>query len=172
MFYWGRILGGNPDKCSNEFAFLPFTVTSTDVYFFKLTQPLTYFFKLTQPLTYFYSSVIVHYKRKPRQTWEKPHPLSYGLRNPYRILKSEISPDYAQKPQRNCTFMNLASYFYSGSGWPELERPSSIRTDSTGCPTTHRLRGRQQGQETFVFQKDLLLCCIVFNLTLKSFFKI
>ncbi len=53
---------------SNEFAFLPFTVISTDVYFFKLTQPLAYFFKLTQPLTYFYSSVIVYYKRKPRKT--------------------------------------------------------------------------------------------------------
>ena len=33
----------------------------------------------------------------------------YGLRNPYRSLKSETSQDYAQKPQRNCTFMNSAS---------------------------------------------------------------
>ncbi len=27
----------------------------------------------------------------------------------YGNLKSENSPDYAQKPQRNCTFVNLAS---------------------------------------------------------------
>jgi hypothetical protein len=27
----------------------------------------------------------------------------------YRNLKSENSQDYAQKPQRNCTFMNSAS---------------------------------------------------------------
>jgi hypothetical protein len=27
----------------------------------------------------------------------------------YRKLKSESSQDYAQTPQRNCTFMNLAS---------------------------------------------------------------
>jgi hypothetical protein len=32
----------------------------------------------------------------------KPYPLPYGLRNPYRNLKSENSEDYAQ-------FMNLAS---------------------------------------------------------------
>jgi hypothetical protein len=42
----------------------------------------------------------------------KPSPLSYGLRNPYRNLKSENTQDYAQKPQRNCTFMNSASGGY------------------------------------------------------------
>jgi hypothetical protein len=41
----------------------------------------------------------------------KPYPLPYGLRNPYRNLKSENSQDYAQKHQRNCTFMNSASGF-------------------------------------------------------------
>jgi hypothetical protein len=39
----------------------------------------------------------------------KPYSLPYGLKNPYRNLKSENSQDYAQKPQRNCTFMNSAS---------------------------------------------------------------
>ncbi len=29
------------------------------------------------------------------------------------VLKSENSQDYAQKPQRNCTFMNLASVLYA-----------------------------------------------------------
>ncbi len=35
----------------------------------------------------------------------RPH----SLRNPYRNLKSENFQDYAQKPHRNCTFINLAS---------------------------------------------------------------
>jgi hypothetical protein len=39
----------------------------------------------------------------------KPYPLPYGLRNPYRNLMSENFQNYAQKPQRNCTFMNSAS---------------------------------------------------------------
>jgi hypothetical protein len=30
---------------------------------------------------------------------KKPYPLPYGLRNPYRNLKSENSQDYAKKPQ-------------------------------------------------------------------------
>jgi hypothetical protein len=37
----------------------------------------------------------------------KSHPLHYILRNPFSNLKSE--KDYAQTPQRNCTFMNSAS---------------------------------------------------------------
>jgi hypothetical protein len=36
-------------------------------------------------------------------------PLPYGLRNPYRNLKSENSQDCAQKPQRNYMFTNSAS---------------------------------------------------------------
>ncbi len=34
------------------------------------------------------------------------NPPPYGLRNPNRNLKSENPQDYAQKPQRNHTFMN------------------------------------------------------------------
>ncbi len=71
---------------SKEFSSLLFTVT----YF--------YFFKLTQPLT--------KEKGKPDR---KPYPHPYGFRNPYRILKSENSQDYAQKPQRNGAFMNSTS---------------------------------------------------------------
>jgi hypothetical protein len=37
-------------------------------------------------------------KGERRKTDRKPHPLPYGLRNPYRNLKSENSQDYAQKP--------------------------------------------------------------------------
>jgi hypothetical protein len=38
-------------------------------------------------------------KEERRITDRKPYPLPYGLRNPYRNLKSENSQDYAQKPQ-------------------------------------------------------------------------
>jgi hypothetical protein len=45
----------------------------------------------------------------------KPYPLPYGLRSPYRNLKSENSQDYAQKPQGNCTLMNSSSGLYKYS---------------------------------------------------------
>jgi hypothetical protein len=45
-------------------------------------------------------------KEKGGKPDRKPYPLPYGLRNPYRNLKSENSQDYAQKPQQNCMFMN------------------------------------------------------------------
>jgi hypothetical protein len=73
------------------------------------------------------SSVTVHCKRR------KPNPLPYGLRNPYRNLKSENSLDYVQKPQQNCTFMNSASVCSPGSG-----HISQGRIDQGG----HIARGR------------------------------
>jgi hypothetical protein len=80
---------------------LLFTVTFTalprDLYFFKITQTLMYFFILTQPLTYFYISVTVHCKGEGGKPHRKPYPLPYGLKNPYRNLKSENSQDYAQR---------------------------------------------------------------------------
>jgi hypothetical protein len=95
----------NPRQKSWEFSFLLFTVTSTDLpwyfYFFKLTQPLTV---STVQLQLLYTV-----KEKGGKPDRKPYPLPYGLRNPYRNLKSENSQDYAQKPKRNCTFMNSAS---------------------------------------------------------------
>jgi hypothetical protein len=63
-----------------------------------------------QPLTYFYRKVTVALKDKGGKPDRKPYPLlPYVLRNPYRNLQAENSQDYAQKPQRNCTFMNSAS---------------------------------------------------------------
>jgi hypothetical protein len=38
-------------------------------------------------------------KEKAGKPDRKPHPLTYGLRNQYRILKTENSQDYAQKLQ-------------------------------------------------------------------------
>ncbi len=58
----------------------------------------------------FYSVLLYTVKEKGGKPDRKPpHPFLYGLRNPYGNLKSENSPDYARKPQRNCTFMNTAS---------------------------------------------------------------
>jgi hypothetical protein len=48
-------------------------------------------------------------KEKGGKPDRKPYPLPYGLRNPYRNLKSENSQDYAQIPQENFTFMNSFS---------------------------------------------------------------
>jgi hypothetical protein len=39
-------------------------------------------------------------KEKRGKLVGKPYPLPYGLRNPYRNLKSDNSKDYAQKPER------------------------------------------------------------------------
>jgi hypothetical protein len=47
-------------------------------------------------------------KEKGGKTDRKPQPFPYGLRIPYRNLKSEKSQDYAQKLQINRMFMNSA----------------------------------------------------------------
>jgi hypothetical protein len=47
-------------------------------------------------------------KERGKKPDRKPYSLPYGSRNPYRNLKSENSQDYAQKPQRNCTFMKTS----------------------------------------------------------------
>jgi hypothetical protein len=57
----------------------------------------------------FYSVSLYTVKDKGGKPDRKPYPLPYGLRNPYRNLKSENSQDYARKPRRSCTFMNSAS---------------------------------------------------------------
>jgi hypothetical protein len=67
-----------------------------DFYFFKRTQPLTVFLK---------------------EKGGKPYPLPYGLRNPYRNLKSEDSQDYAQKPQNDCKFMSSGSGMVTMVNW-------------------------------------------------------
>ncbi len=100
----GRILRQIRTKVLRPFLFaihshLYTTALSSDLHFFKLTQPLTV---STGQLLY-------TVKEKGGQPDRKPYPLPYGLRNPYRNLKSENSQDYAQKPQRNFTFMNSAS---------------------------------------------------------------
>jgi hypothetical protein len=48
-------------------------------------------------------------REKGGKPYRKPYSIPYGLTNPYRNLKSENSQDYAQKPQRNFTFMNCTN---------------------------------------------------------------
>jgi hypothetical protein len=78
-----------------EFFSLLFTVTTTaltrDLYFLKITQPLTV---STVQLQLLYTV-----KEKLGNPDRKPYYLLYGLRNPYRNLKSENSQDFGQNPQ-------------------------------------------------------------------------
>jgi hypothetical protein len=68
---------------------------------------LRFLFLQTHTTSYsFYSSVILY---TVKEKGGKPYTLPYGLRNPFRNLRSENSQDYAQKPQPNCTFMNSTS---------------------------------------------------------------
>ncbi len=90
---WGWILGRNPDKSLQRFP------------------PCYWQSPLQLALRFFISSnsrnllcipiiqLMYTVKEKGGKTDRKPYPLSYGLRNPYRNLKSENSQDYAQKPQ-------------------------------------------------------------------------
>ncbi len=58
-------------------------------------------------------------------------------RNAYRNIKSETSQDFAQKPQRNCTFINSASSApfaltdgnaqYNGKRTKEIETKKKLR---------------------------------------------
>jgi hypothetical protein len=99
-----------------------------------------YFFKLTQPLTVSRVQFLYIVKEKGGKPDRKPYPLPYGLRNPYRNLKSENSQDYAQKPQRNCTFMNSASGLQQqNSPGPQEElNERNIWICAAGQLTVHR----------------------------------
>ncbi len=88
---------------SSAFSSLLFTVTSTALPW------AFYFLKLTQPLTVSTVQLLYTVKDKVEKPERKPYPPFLWFRNTYRNLKSENSQDCAQKPQRNCTFMNLAS---------------------------------------------------------------
>ncbi len=83
------------------------TKSSTAFFTVQLCLEISIFFELLQPLAVS-SSVTVHCRGERKKNYKKPCPIPYGLRYPYRNLKSENSQDYAQKPQRSCTFMNSA----------------------------------------------------------------
>jgi hypothetical protein len=96
-------LGRNPNKVLRVFL----AAIHSHIYSFAWD---FYFFKLTEHLTVSFSV-----KEKGGKSDRKPYPLPYGLRNPYRNLKSENSQDCVRKPQRDCMSMNSASVnFYRG----------------------------------------------------------
>ncbi len=99
-----------------------------------------------QPSTYFYSSVTVHCSEKGGKPDRTPYPLSYGFRNPYINFKPEISHDYAQEPQRNCAFINLAS----GCGSPKNH------------PTLLFLKKSVLKIETIILTCLIYICCVMF----------
>ncbi len=84
-------------------------------------------FKLAQPLRVSTVQLLYTVKEKWGKPNRKPYHLPYDLRNPYRNLKSENSQDYAQKPQWNCTFMNLAS--------EKIWAPSALSKKHADCWT-------------------------------------
>jgi hypothetical protein len=53
-----------------------------------------------QPLAVSRVQVVFTVKEKGGKPDRTSYPLPYGLRNPYRNLKSENSQDYVQKPER------------------------------------------------------------------------
>jgi hypothetical protein len=78
--------------------------------FLLLIIALRFLFLQIHATSYSFFSVLLYtLKEKGGKPDRKPLPLPYRLRNPYRNLSLENSQDYAQKPQRNCTFMNLAA---------------------------------------------------------------
>ncbi len=90
--YWDRTLGRIPDK--NLKSFPPCYSQSP----LQLCLEISNFFKLMQPLTFSTVHLLYTVKEKGGKSDRKPNPLPYGLRNPYRSLKSENSQDYGQKP--------------------------------------------------------------------------
>jgi hypothetical protein len=70
---------------------------------------LRFHFLQTHAISYsFYSALQYTVKEKGGKPDRKPYPLPYGLRNPFRNLKSENSR-LCPEIQRNCTFMNSAA---------------------------------------------------------------
>ncbi len=106
--YRGWILGRNADKSLKRVFLL---AIHSHIYTFSLR----FLFLQTHATSYsFFSSLLYTVKEKGRKPNRKPYPLPNTLKNPYGNLKPENSQDNAQKPQRNCRFMNSAS---GREGW-------------------------------------------------------
>jgi hypothetical protein len=78
---------------------------------------LRFVFLQTHATSYsFYVQLLYTVKKIGEKLDRKPYPLPYGLRNPYRNLKSENSQDYAQKPVLRIRNKSFGSDFGSESG--------------------------------------------------------
>jgi hypothetical protein len=105
LLSWGRILGRSPDKILRVF----FHAIHSHLYSFALRFLLLPTHEGSNSFPVFTVQSLHTVKQKGGNPDKQPFPLPYGLRNPYRNLKSENSQDYAQKPQWNCSFMNSPS---------------------------------------------------------------
>ncbi len=85
---------------------LRFVLLAIQSHLYSFALRFLFLHKLTQPT--FLQCVTVQCKEKGGKPFRKPHPLSYGLRNPYRNLKcgelSRLCPETSKK-----LFMNSAS---------------------------------------------------------------
>ncbi len=110
---WDRILGHNPGK----------SLKSLPLYYSQSPPQLCLEISISSNsrnfLQFLQFSYCTLWRREAENLKIKPFSLPYGLKDPYKNLKSEHSLDYAQKPQRNCTFMNSASvrYLYLDIRW-------------------------------------------------------
>jgi hypothetical protein len=71
-------------------------------------------FLQTHATSYSFYNYSYTVKEKGGKPDGKPYPLLYGLRNPYRNLKSENSQDYAQKPSTKLYVHEFGFWKYSG----------------------------------------------------------
>jgi hypothetical protein len=62
---------------------------------------LRFLFLQTHGTSYNFTALLYTVKEKGGKPDKKPNPLPYGLRNPFRNIKSENSQDFALEPQRN-----------------------------------------------------------------------
>jgi hypothetical protein len=100
---WGRILGRIQTKVWRVFLLFIHCYLYSFVLRLQFLQTYATFYVFLQ---FSYWTLQIRKRGKPDR---KTYPLPFGLRNPYRNLKSENSQDYAQKPQRNSTFINSTS---------------------------------------------------------------
>ncbi len=71
----------------------------------------------------FTSPLITDFTIFPPTLEQKQVETGFNVNIVYGNLKTENSPDYAHKPQRNCTFMNLAS------GQAQVEGPKILQAE-------------------------------------------
>jgi hypothetical protein len=131
--YRGRILGRFPEKSLECFP----PCYSQSLLLFCLR----FLFLQIHATSYTVSRVplLCTIKEKGGILDRKQYSLLYGLRNPYRNLKSENSQDYAQKPQRNCTFMNSASGH---------QKDHQINASCTNCTRALNITSAPQSRDT------------------------
>jgi hypothetical protein len=92
FLHGGPMFGRNPDKSLKSFP----------PCYSQSTVQLCLEFSISSNSRNLIKFLLYTVKEKGGKPDRKPYPLSYGLRNPYRNLKSGSSQDYAQKPQRKC----------------------------------------------------------------------